>query len=81
METGELRVIDSANGVILVRLNAVAMPDTSDPEITTLKARITEQLASGVSQDMFQAYAQALQVMYPAEINQQALNAVHAQFQ
>ncbi|MBO9406258.1 peptidyl-prolyl cis-trans isomerase [Shimia sp. R9_1] len=81
MEPGELRVLESANGVILVRLNAVTMPDTSDPEIATLKARITEQLASGVSQDMFQAYAEALQAMYPAEINQQALNAVHAQFQ
>jgi peptidyl-prolyl cis-trans isomerase D len=81
MEPGELRVLDSAEGVILVRLNAVTAAQTDTPEIATLKSRISDQLASGVSQDMFQAYADALQTMYPAEINQQALNAVHAQFQ
>lgn len=81
MTPGELRVIESDTGVIVVRLNDVTAPNTDEPQIAALKANITAQLSSGVSQDVFQAYAEALQTMYPAEINQQALNAVHAQFQ
>ncbi|GAA6179639.1 peptidyl-prolyl cis-trans isomerase [Shimia sp. NS0008-38b] len=81
MEPGELRTVDSTNGLIVVRMNAITEPATDDPEVAALKASITAQLSSGVSQDVFQAYAEALQATYPAEINQQALNAVHAQFQ
>ena len=81
MEVGELRTLDSPEGLIVVRLNAIEAPATDDPEITSLKAAITAQLSSGISQDVFAAYAQALQTMYPTQINQQALNAVHVNFQ
>ncbi|MBO9478262.1 SurA N-terminal domain-containing protein [Shimia sp. R11_0] len=81
MTPGELRTVPSAEGLILVRLNAISAPDTEDPEVARLKEGITAQLSSSIAQDVFQAYAEALQAMYPAEINQQALNAVHAQFQ
>ncbi len=81
MEVGELRTLESPDGLIIVRLNAVHAPTTDDPEIVSLKAAITAQLSSGISQDIFQAYAQALQTLYPTQLNQQALNAVHAQFQ
>ncbi len=81
MEVGELRTLDSPEGLIVVRLNAVEAPATDDPEVTSLKAAITAQLSSGISQDVFAAYAQALQGMYPTQINQQALNAVHVNFQ
>lgn len=81
MEVGELRTLDSPDGLIVVRLNAITEPATDDPEVTSLKNAITAQLSSGISQDVFAAYAQALQGMYPTQINQQALNAVHANFQ
>ncbi|MCP4822948.1 MAG: peptidylprolyl isomerase [Shimia sp.] len=81
MEVGELRTLDSADSLIVVRLNAITEPATDDPEVTALKAAITAQLSSGISQDVFAAYAQALQGMYPTQINQQALNAVHVNFQ
>jgi peptidyl-prolyl cis-trans isomerase D len=81
MEVGELRTLDSPEGLIVVRLNAIEAPATDDPEITSLKAAITAQLSSGISQDVFAAYAQALQTMYPTQIDQQALNAVHVNFQ
>ncbi|SMP28854.1 peptidylprolyl isomerase [Shimia sagamensis] len=81
MEVGDLRTLDSPDGLIVVRLNAIKAPATDDPEVTALKAAITAQLSSGISQDVFAAYAQALQTMYPTQINQQALNAVHVNFQ
>ncbi len=81
MQPGEIRTLDTDDGLILVRLNVVEAPLTDDPEVIALKETITSQLSAGVSQDVFQAYAQALQQMYPTQINQQALNAVHAQFQ
>jgi peptidyl-prolyl cis-trans isomerase D len=81
MEVGELRTLESPEGLIVVRLNAIEAPATDDPEVTALKAAITAQLSSGISQDVFAAYAQALQGMYPTQINQQALNAVHVNLQ
>lgn len=81
MVPGDVRTMSNAQGLFVVRLKAIRAPATDDPEVTALKASITQQLSAGISQDVFQAYAQALQTLYPAEINQQALNAVHAQFQ
>lgn len=81
MEVGELRQIAADDGLIVVRLNAINAPDHTDPEVAGIGDLINQQLAGGISQDLFQAYAQALQVTYPAQINSQALNAVHAQFQ
>lgn len=81
MQPGDIRTLDTDDGLILVRLNAIEAPLTDDPEVIALKATITNQLSAGVSQDVFQAYSQALQDMYPTQINQQALNAVHTQFQ
>ncbi|TCL09645.1 peptidyl-prolyl cis-trans isomerase D [Shimia isoporae] len=82
MEVGELRQIAAEDGgLLLVRLDAITPPDHADPEITSLTNLINQQLGGGISQDLFQSYAESLQVMYPPQINQQALNAVHAQFQ
>lgn len=81
MEVGELRQIAAEDGLIVVRLNAINAPDHADPEVAGIGDLINQQLANGISQDLFQAYAQALQVTYPAQINTQAINAVHAQFQ
>jgi len=82
MEAGELRQIPTDDGgLIVVRLNEITAPDQSDAEISGIAELITQQLGGGISQDLFQAYAQALQVAYPPQINQQALNAVHAQLQ
>ena len=81
MEVGELRTLDSPDGLIVVRLNAITEPATDDPEVTALNAPNTAPPTSRLPQDLFAAYAQALQGMYPTQINQQALNAVHANFQ
>lgn len=82
METGELRQITADDGgLVVVRLNAVDAPDLTDSEISGLAQGYTQQLAGEISQDIFQAFAQSLQVTYPPQIDQQALNAVHAQFQ
>ncbi|KPA22361.1 Peptidyl-prolyl cis-trans isomerase D [Shimia sp. SK013] len=82
MTVGELRQIPAGDGgLLLVRLDAIAAPDYSNPEISGLINLINQQLSGGISQDLFQVYAEALQVAYPAEINTQAINAVHAQMQ
>jgi peptidyl-prolyl cis-trans isomerase D len=82
MAVDELRQIPAGDGgLLLVRLDAVNAPDHADPEIAGLINLVNQQLNGGISQDLFQVYAEALQLAYPAEINTQAINAVHAQMQ
>ncbi len=82
MSPGDLRQIPAEDGgLLLVRLETISSPDHNDPEIASVAQLINQQLGGGISQDIFQAYAQSLQVTYPPQINTQALNAVHAQFQ
>ena len=81
MQPGELRVIPDTAGLVLVRLDGVTMPSPDAPEVASVADGITQQLSAGISQDIFEAYAQSLQAMYSVTINQQALNAVHAQMQ
>lgn len=81
METGEVAAVPTGNGMLIVRLTTIAAPDLENPEVANLRNAILQQGAQDVSQDMFQAYAEDIQFVQGVTLNQQALNAVHAQFQ
>ena len=49
--------------------------------VGTIAGSITQQVSAGIAQDIFDAYANSLQSAYPVNLNQQALNAVQANFQ
>ena len=81
MQPGEMRVIPDDGGLVLVRLDGVNTPAPDAPEIAAVADGITQQVSDSISQDIFEAYAQSLQSRFAVTINQQALNAVHAQMQ
>ncbi|MFV2034569.1 MAG: peptidyl-prolyl cis-trans isomerase, partial [Halocynthiibacter sp.] len=80
MSRGEVRVVEGLGTVLIVRLDDIRPPDTAAPQITALKAQLDEQITQSVAQDIFIAYALALQNQAGLKLNQVALNAVHAQF-
>lgn len=81
MEKGAVTSIPTADGVLMVRLLDIAKPDLNDPEVANLRNSVLEQAAGGLSQDVFDAFAQDIQFVHGVTLNQPALNAVHAQFQ
>ncbi len=81
MEPGELRVIGGLGAVYLVRLDDILPPDMDTPEVAALQQQIAEQARQGLAQDLFQAYATDIQSRAGLQLDQAALNAVHANFQ
>ena len=81
MEQGAVTTIPAGDELLIVKLTAVAKPDRSNAEIVNLASSLLQQSAQALSQDIFEAYARDIQFEQGVTINQQALNAVHAQFQ
>ena len=78
---GTLTAIDHTDSVILVRLDKI-LPRAEDATIdTAMRSAISTQAGNDLSQDIFTAFARDIQTRVGFEIDQQALNAVHAQFQ
>ncbi|MCG7626594.1 SurA N-terminal domain-containing protein [Epibacterium sp. MM17-32] len=80
MEAGELRVVSDAEGTVVVRLDDTLPPDDSE-DMQFLSQALSEQLDQSLSNEIFQIYMQAVQTRAQPQVNQQAVNSVHASFQ
>jgi peptidyl-prolyl cis-trans isomerase D len=78
---GDLGSLNSGTGVIVYRLDAVTAPDLSSDESTSLTNVVTRQIEAELEQEIFEAFANAVRARTEIEIKDQALNAVHANFQ
>lgn len=80
MEPNELRVFEDAGAAVLVRLDTIIAPDRTAPDAAAGLAAFEAQAAQTLAGDALQLFTQAAQTRAGIQINQQALNAVHAQF-
>jgi peptidyl-prolyl cis-trans isomerase D len=78
---GEVIVIETETDVILARLDRIMEADQSNEDVIALRARLADQAAGGLSQDLFAAFATDIQQRAGIQIDQNAINAVHANFQ
>ena len=86
MQPGELAVIDGPDEgagptVLIVRMDEVLPVDDTNPGVVALRNRLAESARAGLSQDLFQVYVGQLQAEAGVQLNQSAINAVHANFQ
>ena len=81
MDVGDVDVIDTDAGAIIVRLDGIAAADANDPQVAAQKQAASDQAISGISQDIFEAFANAVQNRTDVVIDQAAVNAVNAQLQ
>ncbi len=82
MAVDEVSVVDRAGeGAVIVRLDAIATPDISDETVAAQQAQIAETAAAGIAQDIFEIFNRDVQIRTDVDINQNAVNAVHATFQ
>ncbi len=79
-EKGTTLIVEDVTDVLIVRLDDVLAADEDSDDIQALRAQLTSQAASAVAQDLFEAYATDIQQRAGIRLDQNALNAVHANF-
>lgn len=80
MSEGELRVIEAPGFTGLVQLDSVVSGGGSGDAATALKAAIGSQVEQAISQDALALFTNALTSGAGITLDQNAINAVHAQF-
>lgn len=80
METGDWRVVPAAEGVALVRLDAVTPADQNSDDALLVKEQFNLQLAQELGIDLELAFTRALQADAGITLNRAVIDAVNAQF-
>ncbi|WP_412562901.1 peptidyl-prolyl cis-trans isomerase [Thalassobius sp. MITS945101] len=80
LEANGATVIRGNEGVAVVKLAAVKGPDESDAEVAGFRTLLSQQGDAGLSEDLYAAFARAIQDEAGIYLDQTALNAVHANF-
>jgi len=81
MQEGEVTVLEGDGRIFVLRLDAVAPPDPEDEDIMRLRDLLAEDAANGLAQDLFALLSADIRGRAGVELDQQALNAVHSNFQ
>ncbi len=79
MTRDEIRVLSFDGEAWLMRLDTITKPDPGSPDTTAERDAFAAWIASGLSGGILSAYTQALVEQAEVEVDQAALNAVHAQ--
>ncbi len=80
LEEGESIIVAKGSSVIIAKLASILPPDENDPDSDTLKTTIDSDTAQSMAQDVLLAFTRAVETEAGITLNQEALNAVHAQF-
>jgi len=77
---GDLVAIPAAGAAWIARLDSINPGLRGTPEITALTGVFADQGGQAISQDLFEAYGQALEAEIGISLDTGVINAVHAQF-
>ena len=81
MAVGDVRVINSEDRALIVRLDDIAAPDLTDEAVLAQRETLGENARAGIAQDIFELYTDEVRQRTEQNINQTTINAVNAQFQ
>jgi peptidyl-prolyl cis-trans isomerase D len=81
MGVGDTRAVAGIGEVVLMRLDAITPVDRNDGDIEMLAQALRNQASNSIAEDLFRAFATDVQQRAGVEINQPAINAVHALIQ
>ena len=81
MSEGDTRAIAGVGTVVILRLDAITPVDRNDGDIEQLAEALRNQASNDIAEDLFRAFAGNVQQRAGVQVNQPALNAVHAQIQ
>jgi peptidyl-prolyl cis-trans isomerase D len=80
MEPGEIRVISGDGAAFVLRLDEIRAADMTDPQNMMLRGVFGQQAAQEIAGDILSAFTTGVIAQSGVEINEAAVNAVHAQF-
>ena len=80
MAAGEIRVIEAPGFIGVLRLDTIVPAASDGEDATAQKAALAAQVEQAISQDAFAAFTTALTAKSGITLDQNAINAVHAQF-
>ncbi|PYE81385.1 SurA N-terminal domain-containing protein [Pseudoroseicyclus aestuarii] len=86
MEEGEVRALPldpgqvEGAGAVVLRLDGRADPDPADPAVEAERQTVGQRLAAGMAQDLYAAYAGAVQSGTEVRLDEAALQSVNTQF-
>jgi len=81
MDEGTVEVLAGNGRIFVLHLQSIQPPAMDDPDVEQLRTVLQSQAAADVSQDLFQALADDIRTRSGIYLDEQALNAVHANFQ
>jgi len=81
LEDGGVTILDGDERVFVMRLDGIAPPDLQDEQMIRLREALSEDAAASVAQDLYGLLSADIRTRAGVELDQQALNAVHANFQ
>ena len=81
MDIATTQVIENTDGAIIVRLDGILPPREDDPAVVAERQQILATTAAGIAQDMFEAYGNEVQSRTDIVLDQNIINAIHAQLQ
>ncbi len=80
MEKGEVRVIEGAGRLFVLKLEDILPPAEEDEDLRRLRDALRDQVAADLSQDLFQVLADDIRTRAGVTLDQAAMNAVHSNF-
>jgi len=81
LQIGQSEAISDGSDVVVVTLNAINTGDLTTEDADTIRNALSSQFNATLSNDMYAAFARQIQARAGISLDQQALNAVHANFQ
>ncbi|SFR04091.1 SurA N-terminal domain-containing protein [Poseidonocella sedimentorum] len=79
-EPGAIIVTAEAGRAAIARLDAVEPHDPEDPDLRQISTLLSQQASQAISSEVFGTWMDTVQRRLGVQIDQQALNAVHANF-
>ncbi|MBC6406732.1 MAG: SurA N-terminal domain-containing protein [Rhodobacteraceae bacterium] len=74
------RVVAGADSIFVVRLVDILPPDPESTETASLRSEIEQQFITTLAGDVLEFYTQSLRTQFAVQLDQPALDAVHANF-
>lgn len=81
LKIGQSEAISDGSDVVVVTLNSISEGDVTTGDAATIRNALSSQFNATFSNDMYAAFARQIQTRAGISLDQQALNAVHANFQ
>ncbi|MCF6443588.1 peptidylprolyl isomerase [Nereida sp. MMG025] len=81
MAAGDVQVIEGPERIYVLRLDAINDPDAADAEVASLRDALTSATEQDMGQDLLDAFTARIQSDARIQLDQGAINAIHAGFQ